>query len=300
MKHFFAYACLCGLVFAVSAGAQEDDKDPRSIGGGSCVKSVYNCAGTPNPLPPVSTVWVDEMTWMDVRDAIAAGKKTIIIPAGGMDPNGPWIALGKHNFIVRTMCAAVAQKLGNALCAPVIAFVPEGDLDAKTGHMNTPGTIGVREDTYEAVVTDIARSMKAAGFVDIILIADHGGDVTGMKAVAAKLNEAWNHAPAVYYIPEFYQSAWDDVDVLHKQGVGKAGVSDGLHDDPTVTLLMMLTDPNLVRWDARVKAGRATIDGVSIADKQKDLQWAKELVEYRATATAEAITKAIAAKPKTH
>lgn len=300
MKHFFAYACFCcGLVFAVSASAQED-KDPRSTGGGSCAKSAYNCIGAPNPLPAVNTVWLEEMTWMDVRDAIAAGKKTIIIPAGGIEPNGPWVALGKHDYVVRTMCDSIAHKLGNALCAPVVAFVLEGDLEAKTGHMNSPGTIGVREETYEALITDIARSMKAAGFENIILIGDHGGDQTGMKAVAEKLNEAWGYAPAVYYIPEYYKS-WDGtVDLLLKKGVVKAGVSDGLHDAPESTLLMMVTDPSNVRRDARVKAGKATIDGVSIADKRKALQWGRELVEYRATVTAEAITNAIAAKPKAH
>jgi creatinine amidohydrolase len=302
IKHFFAYACLCnGLLFVASAVAQQDtDEDPRSIGGGSCAKSAYNCVGAPNPLPVVSTVWVEEMTWMDVRDAVAAGKKTIIIPAGGIEPNGPWLALGKHDYVLRATCDAIVRKLGNALCAPIIAFVPEGDLETKTGHMNSPGTIGVREETYEALVTDIARSMKAHGFENIILIGDHGGDQDGMKAVAEKLHEAWGSAPAVHYIPEYYKS-WDGaVELLLKQGVGKAGISDGLHDDPSSTLLMMVTDPSTVRWEARIRAGKATIDGVSIADKQKALKLGKELVEYRATVTAEAITRAIAPKPKAH
>lgn len=300
LKHFLAYACLSGgFIFALCAAAQEDN-DSRSIGGGNCTQNAYNCIGTPNPLPPVSTIWIEEMTWLDVRDALAAGRTTVIIPAGGIEPNGPWIALGKHNYIVRPLCEAIARKLGNALCAPVIPFVPEGDIDAKTDHMKSPGTIGVREATYEALVTDIAHSMKAHGFQNIILIGDHGGDEDGMKAVAAKLQEAWKYSPAVYYIPEYYKS-WDGaVDLLYKKGLGKAGVTDGLHDDPTVTLLMMVTDPKIVRWEERVKMGKATIDGVSIANKGKALQWGRDLVEYRAAVTVEAITKAISGKPNSH
>src|SRR5689334_17606053 len=38
-----------------------------SMGGGNCRDSYYNCAATPNPLPPANTVWIEEMTWMDVR-----------------------------------------------------------------------------------------------------------------------------------------------------------------------------------------------------------------------------------------
>ena len=44
---------------------------------------------------------------------------------------------------------------------------------------------------------------------------------------------------------------------------------DNLHDDPGITMNMMVTDPESVRWEGRVKAGKATINGVSIADKAK-------------------------------
>jgi creatinine amidohydrolase len=291
-------ACLLGALFLASfAGAQAaPDQDPRSIGGGECAKNAYNCVGVKNPLPTVGTVWIEEMTWMDVRDAIAAGKNTVIIPAGGIEPNGPWVALGKHDYIARTLCEAIARKLANALCAPVVSFVPEGDLEAKSEHMNTPGTIGVREETYEALLTDIARSVKAHGFRNIILIGDHGDDQDGMQAVAAKLNAEWHSSPAVAFIPEFYKS-WDGaVELLYKEGVGKAGIADGLHDDPTVTLLMMVGDPATVRWNERVKTGKTVIDGVSIADKQRALKWGRDLVEYRSAATVTAINAAIAGK----
>jgi hypothetical protein len=74
---------------------------------------------------------------------------------------------------------------------------------------------------------------------------------------------------------------------------------DGLHDSPGITLNMMLTDPKSVRWEERVKAGKATINGVSIADKAKALEWAKAIVEARATRTVELIKKAIANKGRT-
>ena len=296
MQQLLAYVCFSSaLLFAVCAAAQTDtDRDPRSIGGGSCKDNAYNCVGAPNPLPAVNTIWIEEMTWMDVRDALAAGKRTVIIPAGGIEPNGPWLALGKHDYIAHLLCEAIARKLGNALCAPVVSFVPEGDLDLQTGHMKSPGTTGVREETYEALISDIARSMKAHGFDHIILIGDHGDDEKGMTAVAAKLTEEWSSTPAVFYIPEYYKASFTTAEVLKKRGVLKAGVSDGLHDDPATTLLLMVTDPDTVRWQARIKAGKATIDGVSVADKTKAVQWGRELAEYRATVTTDAITRAVA------
>jgi creatinine amidohydrolase/Fe(II)-dependent formamide hydrolase-like protein len=283
---------------AAAAGGQRPAADPRSAGGGNCAANPYNCIDTPNPLSPPDTVWIEEMTWMDVRDAFKAGKKTVIIPTGGIEPNGPWLALGKHNFVLRTNCDAIARKLGNALCAPIVPFVPEGSLDPKSGHMTTIGTISLEEATFEALLTDIARSYKMHGFENIILIGDSGGNQDGMKAVADKLQAEWHGKPAVAHIPEYY--AYNTVArLLVDLGVTKeGGKTDALHDDPGIALNMFMTDPHSIRWEQRVKAGKATIDGVSLADRQKNLELGRKIVDMRATNTVAAIKKALAERSR--
>ena len=272
--------------------------DPRTAGGGQCSENPYNCIDTPNPLTPPNTVWLEEMTWMDVRDALKAGKTTIIISTGGIEPNGPWLALGKHNYVLKANCDAIARKLGNALCAPIVPFVPEGGVEPKTGHMLTAGTISMREETFEAMLNDMAQSFKVNGFQNIIFIGDSGGNVTGMKNVADKLTAQWNGSPVVAHIPEHY--AYNTVaKLLDDMGVTKPDMKgDNLHDDPGITMNMMVTDPESVRWQGRVKAGKATINGVSIADKAKAVDIGKKIVEMRATNTVAAIRKAIANKGK--
>src|SRR5450432_4776834 len=89
------------------------------------------------------SVFMEEMTWTDVRDAIAASRTTIIVPIGGTEQNGPHMALGKHNARARALAEKIARELGNALVAPVIAYVPEGSVDSPTGHMRFPGTITI-------------------------------------------------------------------------------------------------------------------------------------------------------------
>lgn len=292
------FCLLLGILASAQGRGDQRPPDPRSRGGGDCRDNAYNCIDTPNPLPPPDTVWLEEMTWMDVRDAMKAGKTTAIISTGGIEPNGPWLALGKHNYVLRSNCDAIARKLGNALCAPIISLVPEGGIEPRTGHMLTAGTLTVREATFEAVLTDTVSSLKAHGFRNIILIGDSGGNQAGQKAVAEKLNARWKGNPVVAHIPEYYDYA-SVLQYLVEIGVRKPNVSDHIHDDPAISLNMFNTDPSTIRWEQRVKIGKAMIDGVNLADKAKATEIAKKIVEFRATKTVEAIRKVIAHKGNT-
>ncbi len=293
-----AVIALAVLTGALASAQQRPQRapDPRSMGGGDCRDNPYNCADAPNPLTPPNTVWLEEMTWMDVRDAMKAGKTNVIIPTGGFEPNGPWLALGKHNYVLQANCEAIARKMGSALCAPVIKHVPEGDIEPKTGHMTSPGTITLREETFAALLTDTASSLQAHGFKNIIFIGDSGGNQRSQKAVAEALTAKWGGKALALHIPEYYDYA-SVAKYMTEHGI-KDGASDNMHDDPIITLNMFITDPNSVRYDARVKAGKATINGVSIADKAKNTALARQIVEFRATKTVEAINKAIAAGGK--
>ena len=281
-------------------GRGQQAPDPRTMGGGQCSENPYNCSDTPNPLPRTNTVWIEEMTWMDVRDALKAGKTTVIIPTGGIEPNGPWLVTGKHNYVLRTNCEAIARKLGNALCAPIVELVPEGRIDPPSGHMRSAGTISLREETFQAMLTDIAHSLKVHGFQNIIFIGDSGGNQGGQAAVAKALTAKWNGAPVVAHIGEYYTAPPGTPNVLRNLGVTKEGMpSDGLHDSPGITLNMMLTDPESVRYSARVKAKKATINGVDISNLKKSLEWARPIVDARAQRTADLIKKVVATKQTT-
>ena len=286
---------LCAaLLGGTQALAQQATAPGQNMGGGNCTANPYNCPDAANPLPSPNTVWLEEMTWMDVRDAMKAGKTTAIIPTGGFEPNGPWLALGKHNYVLRTNCESIARRLGNALCAPIIAFVPEGTIDPPSGHMTTRGTISLRNETFRALLTDVIHSLKVHGFKNIILIGDSGGNQAGQRAVADSLTAIWQGDPVVAHVQEYYDYA-GVAKYMETHGL-VSGKSDGLHDDPVITLNMFATDPRSVRWEERVKAGKASIDGVSIADRKKNLELARQIVEFRTTTTIDAIKKAIANK----
>jgi creatinine amidohydrolase/Fe(II)-dependent formamide hydrolase-like protein len=246
----------------------------------------------PNPLPSTVSVWIEEMTWMEVRDALRAGKDTVIVPTGGVEQNGPYLATGKHNYVLRATAEAIARKLGNALVAPVVAFVPEGDIDPPTGHMKFPGTLSLTEDTYERLLTDLCASLRQHGFRHVVLIGDSGGNQAGMKAVAGQLNARWAGGKTrVHFIPEYYDypavDAW-----LQRQGIRQK--PEGIHDDFAITAILMTVDPTTVRMKQRIKAGRFRINGVELAPAERTIAWGKRIVEFRADATARAVRKVVA------
>src|SRR5688572_18530824 len=156
---------------------------------------------SPRPIEAVDSVFIEDLTWMEVRDAMRAGKDTVIVATGGIEQNGPYLVTGKHNVVLRGTTEAIARKLGNALVAPIVAFVPEGEIDPPSLHMKYPGTISLSEATYEALLTDICSSLRAHGFKRIVLIGDSGGNQSGMKNVAARLNAKWKgEKTALYFI----------------------------------------------------------------------------------------------------
>ncbi len=245
------------------------------------------------PVDAVDTVWIEEMTWLEVRDAMKAGKTTVVVPTGGVEQNGPYLATGKHNYVNRATCDVIARKLGNALCAPNVPFVPEGGIEPKTSHMIYPGTISLSEETYQALLTDIASSLRAHGFEHIILIGDSGGNQRGMKDVAANLTAKWNGGKTtIHFIPEYYTyeaaSTWAEANLGWKQ------VNEGHHDDPVISSIMMTVDPDSVRIKQRIAKNKASINGIALAPVDKAVAAGKKLVEYRAQVTVDAIRKALA------
>ena len=245
----------------------------------------------PRPIPIRDSVFIEDLTWMEVRDLIAAGKTTAIVASGGVEQNGPYLVTGKHNVLLRGVTEAIARDLGNALVAPILKLVPEGDFDPPTGHMRYPGTVGLSEETFMAVLRDVARSLRAGGFEHIIFLGDSGGNQTGMKAVAEEMHAEWNGSPGVHFIPEFYDvmglRTW-----LSDNGIEEE--PEGIHDEFAMAAMMAAVDPNSIRPAERRAAGLFRINGVDLDPLDETVAWGLRLFRHRSEVTVKAIRAAIA------
>ena len=218
-------------------------------------------AGIAQADPP--TVYTGELTWTEIRDAVQAGKTTIIVPIGGTEQSGPHIALNKHNLRVRFFAGRVAAALGNALVAPVLAYVPEGSINPPSGHMKFAGTMTIPESTFEEILLSTGRGFKSQGFRDIVFIGDHGGYQKSMKKAAALLDKEWAGTPVrAHAVEEYYTAVSKDyVEALKARGFTEEEI--GVHAGLADTSLMLAIDPSLVRKERMKTAGGDKSNGVN-------------------------------------
>jgi creatinine amidohydrolase len=197
---------------------------------------------------------IEELTWTELRERVTAGTTIALLPIGGTEQNGPHMTLGKHNVRARLLAERIAATLGNAVVAPVVAYVPEGTIAPPTEHMRWPGTISIPAAAFESTLEATARSLQAAGLVDVVLLGDHGGYRASLDRVAARV-------PGVHALPEYYRAATADfAQTLRARGFSPAEI--GQHAGLADTALMLALDPTVVRADvAAARAPTAAGDG---------------------------------------
>ncbi len=191
---------------------------------------------------------LEALTSVELRERIAHGSTTVIVPIGGTEQNGAHMVLGKHNVRAHVLADRIADALGNAVVAPTIAYVPEGSIHPPAAHMKYTGTISIPDAVFEGLLEATARSFKQHGFRDVVFLGDHGGYQSDLTRVADKLNREWArdpacraHAPLEYY--RITQTAY--VDALKAHGVSNAEM--GTHAGLADTALALAVDPALVR-----------------------------------------------------
>ncbi|MGZ5037817.1 MAG: creatininase family protein [Usitatibacter sp.] len=248
------------------------------------------------PSPPRSLL-LEDLTWTEVRDAVQSGKTTVIVPIGGTEQNGPHMVLGKHNARVRLLSGRIATALGNALVAPVLAYVPEGKESPPTAHMRFPGTITIPDAAFEEILLSAARGFRLHGFKDVVFIGDHGGYQKSLRSVAATLDREWAKTPVRAHAIEEYYTASEAGFSGYLKGKGFGAAEIGTHAGLADTSLALAVDPSLVRVDKLGAATRGKADGVYGDPRRASADLGKPGLELIVARTVEAI-KASVARPR--
>ena len=241
----------------------------------------------PPAIRPVDTVFMEDMTWLEIHNAIQAGKTTVIVPAGGLEATGPFVVLDKHQRMLRAQTDLIARKLGNALVAPMIRYVPPDD----GNRGNYLGDFNISLSAYKSTLEDICGALKAGGFREIVLIGDHQGAQRGMKEVAAELAAKWGGGTSgIHFIAEYYDRT-AVTDFVKKQGI--AEVRGGFGDNYYNTSILLAVSPESARLQERIEARQLTVNGVNLEPLEKTVANGKAILQIQTDQTVKAIQRAI-------
>jgi creatinine amidohydrolase len=193
----------------------------------------------------VPSVFIDDLTWPEVRDAIAAGKRTAIVYAGSSEQNGPHMVIGKHNFVARALAQRIAEELGDALVYPIIPYAVAGNALTRTGHMRFPGTVTLTPEAFFSVVRSVGQSALTAGFKVVAMMGDHGGGQDELALAAKELSAESRGEARVLFIGDLYAKSRVQMrEIFAKRGLPTDEDHAGIHD----TSALLEIEPTPGQW----------------------------------------------------
>ena len=262
-------------------------------------------ANKPRTIDGINTVWLEELTQPEFRDMIKDGYTTVLIMTGGVENNDGNLAMNKHNINIKLLGEMIAKKMGKTLVAPLVTLEP-GNAGANI-QIGRAGPM-LSQATYVAVLYDMGNFLRSAGIKYIYYLGDSGGNARGMQAAADSLTKVYADSPdKVYFkhIPEYYNHTsvvqpyiQNELKIPEGIRIGASSGTSGLHEELGIDATMALVDPQSIRYQQRVKAGQAEINGI----KFQSLPWLQDIgrkvADVRVKATVDAINAYRATLPK--
>jgi len=187
-----------------------------------------------------NTVLLEEMTWPEVRDAIAAGKRRVIVMLAAMEQHGPHLPIGTDTYLGYATGVRLARRLGDALVAPVIT------IGYSAGHLPMAGTVSIEESALETVIEDVCRSLARHGFREVILLCSHGGNYRALRNVLPRLRDE-HSALRISAVTDFDEWLQQTRAFAAREGLDMAKL--GVHAAQGETSLMLAHRPDLVEME---------------------------------------------------
>lgn len=288
-------------LFAVNASAQQG----AGGGGGAQAAQRQALANKPRTIEGINTVWLEELTQPEFRDLVKEGYTTVLIMTGGVENNDGNLSMNKHNINNRLLGEMLARKMGKTLVAPLVTLEP-----GNAGTNIQPGRAGpmLSQATYFALLYDMGNYLRSMGFKEIYYLGDSGGNGRGMQAAADSLTKIYAESPdKVYFkhVPEYYNHTsvvqpyiQNELKIPEGIKIGASTGTSGLHEELGIDATLALADPQSIRYEQRVKAGEAEINGI----KFQSLAWLQDLgrkiADVRVKTTIDAINAYRATLPK--
>lgn len=176
-----------------------------------------------------------ELTGPDAG-AVVARSRIAVLPIGSIEQHGPHLPNGTDTMAAELVAREVAERL-DALYVP---FSPYGVTPIHAGH---PGTVSLRRETFEAVLTDVCGELIGMGVATVVLVNWHEGNIAAMNAVATDLQDrhgtTFVAAQACYVAQRLYRDQGGEL--THGGGIETLAV---LAHDPALVHVERAGEPS--------------------------------------------------------
>lgn len=242
---------------------------------------------------PPSSVFIEALTWVEIRDRMEEGATNVIIATAGTEQKGPHMVMGEHKYVLEYTTDKIARALGNTLVSPIITYVPEGEWgEEPTGHMRMPGTITMPEEWFVELLLHTGRSHQEAGFRNVIFLGDSGGNYSGMETAVETLNQEWAGTGArAHLIEDYYRKGGQDARAYITGELGIPAEEIGGHAGISDTSQMWFVNEQHIRQDLLAdrggfegsgSSGNPTLASPEIGRRILDIKIQNALDEIRA------------------
>lgn len=106
-----------------------------------------------------------------LRDWLADGRRTVLLPVGALEQHGPHLPLGTDALLSGRIAAAVAERVG-ALVAPTFSFGYKSQQKSGGGDHLT-GTTSLDAHTLIALTRDVVGSLLRQGVQQVVVLNGH-------------------------------------------------------------------------------------------------------------------------------
>jgi mycofactocin system creatininase family protein len=128
--------------------------------------------------------------WPEVE---AGPRQLLVVPVGSLEQHGPHLPLDTDTRIAVAVAARACARRSGVGLAPAIAIGASGE------HADFPGTLSIGSAALSTVLVELGRH-ASLHWPAMLLVNGHGGNVTAIRAAAAKLSDegrgchAWHAA----------------------------------------------------------------------------------------------------------
>jgi len=186
----------------------------------------------------MTAMYLDRMTWPEVKEEIANGRDTVVVSLGSTEQHGRHMPLGTDAVLGDEFGWGLAGRL-DAFLAPTVRF------GCSEHHLFFPGTISLRQETFEGVVFDVVKSLSRHGFRRIVLLPTHGGNFKPLAEAFGKLEPVENATVLAFTDLEGL------VKIAFKSSLafGVNAAQSGAHAGEWETSLLLALRPEQVKMD---------------------------------------------------